>query len=261
MSNPATHRCVPKIGVLGCGNIGRIIAKHHKNINIVAVCDQHVHRAHEIAAKIGAIPYTDFSAFIQANFSILVEAASIEAVLNFGEQTLRTGKDFIPLSVGAFADASFKDRMVKLASELGRIIRIPSGALFGLDNIKIARQSKVDRLLLRTIKSPASLKIQITEKKRLFTGTAAECIRHYPRNVNVAISLSLAAGREVDVELWVDPAAERNRHEVLFTSEFGDMNLVVNNLPCPDNPSTSYLAALSILALLADLDNPLVVGT
>ena len=256
-----SHQHMTKIGVLGCGNIGRIIANRHANVHIVAVCDQHARRAHEIASRIGAKPYTDFSSFIQEEFAILVEAASIEAVLNFGEQTLRAGKDFIPLSVGAFADAPFKQRMVKLASESGRTIRIPSGALFGLDNLKIARLSKVDRLRLRTVKSPASLNVEVKEKRRLFKGTAAECIRHYPRNVNVAVSLSLAAGREVDVELWVDPAAERNRHEVLFAGEFGETNLVVNNLPCPDNPSTSFLAALSILTLLADLDNPMVVGT
>ena len=35
----------------------------------------------------------------------------------------------------------------------------------------------------------------------------------------------------------------------------------VHNLPSPDNPATSYLAALSVLTLLADLDTPLVVGT
>ena len=31
--------------------------------------------------------------------------------------------------------------------------------------------------------------------------------------------------------------------------------------PVPDNPATSYLAALSILTLLKNLDSPLVVGT
>ncbi len=256
-----TRPSVPRIGILGCGNIGRIIANRHQNVRIIAVCDQFPQRAHELASLVGAKPYSDFPTFIHEEFEILVEAASIEAVLSFGEQTLRAGKDLIPLSVGAFADTRFKDQMVSLAGELGRTIRIPSGALFGLDNLKIARLSNADRLLLRTVKSPASLKVDTAEKKRLFKGTAAECIRHYPRNVNVAVSLSMAAGREVDVELWVDPAAERNRHEVLFAGEFGEMHLIVKNLPCPDNPSTSYLAALSILVLLADLDNPMVVGT
>ncbi|HWQ64203.1 MAG TPA: aspartate dehydrogenase, partial [Methanospirillum sp.] len=32
------------------------------------------------------------------------------------------------------------------------------------------------------------------------------------------------------------------------------------NLPSPDNPATSYLAALSVLSLLKNIDNPLVIG-
>ncbi len=42
---------------------------------------------------------------------------------------------------------------------------------------------------------------------------------------------------------------------------FGDIYIRVNNLPSPDNPATSYLAALSILSLLNNLEEPLVVGT
>jgi predicted dinucleotide-utilizing enzyme len=34
----------------------------------------------------------------------------------------------------------------------------------------------------------------------------------------------------------------------------------VSNLPSPDNPATSYLAALSILSLLNQMDDPLVIG-
>jgi predicted dinucleotide-utilizing enzyme len=73
--------------------------------------------------------------------------------------------------------------------------------------------------------------------------------------------LSLAAGQEATVELWVDPAATVNTHEILVRGEFGETQIRVANLPCPDNPSTSYLAALSVLTLLRGLDDSLVVGT
>jgi predicted dinucleotide-utilizing enzyme len=42
---------------------------------------------------------------------------------------------------------------------------------------------------------------------------------------------------------------------------FGETTILTQNLPSPDNPSTSYLAALSIITLLKNLDRPLVVGT
>jgi predicted dinucleotide-utilizing enzyme len=73
--------------------------------------------------------------------------------------------------------------------------------------------------------------------------------------------MSLAAGQDTDVELWVDPAVDKNVHELFIEGSFGETYIKVTNLPSPDNPATSYLAALSILSLLKNLDNPLVVGT
>ena len=47
----------------------------------------------------------------------------------------------------------------------------------------------------------------------------------------------------------------------LSRAAFGETYIRVTNVPSPDNPATSYLAALSILILLKNLDSPLVVGT
>lgn len=63
------------------------------------------------------------------------------------------------------------------------------------------------------------------------------------------------------MELWVDPGIERNIHEIFAEGDFGDIYVRVRNVPSPDNPATSYMAALSILTLLKNLENPLVVGT
>jgi predicted dinucleotide-utilizing enzyme len=116
-------------------------------------------------------------------------------------------------------------------------------------------------VLLRTTKQPASLGLAVQQRTLLFQGTAAECIKHYPRNINVAVALSLAAEHEVEVELWADPAVDRNSHEVIVSGEFGEAHLATFNLPCPDNPATSYLAALSILSLLKNLGRAFQVGT
>jgi aspartate dehydrogenase len=190
-----------------------------------------------------------------------LEAASVNAVRNYAETAIEHGKDIVLLSVGALAERSFRTHLEELARMRGHVIRIPSGALFGLDNLKIGRISTVDRLLLRTTKQPSSFGIEVKQRTLLFHGSASECIKHYPRNINVAVSLSLAAGQEAEVELWADPSATRNRHEVLFCGEFGETTIEVVNRPCPDNPATSYSAALSVLTLLQGLDQPLVIGT
>ena len=73
--------------------------------------------------------------------------------------------------------------------------------------------------------------------------------------------MSLAAGQDTDVELWADPSVDRNVHEVFIEGGFGETYIKVINVPSPDNPATSYLAALSILSLLNNLSDPIIVGT
>ncbi|WP_292519753.1 aspartate dehydrogenase [Methanoculleus sp.] len=250
-----------KIGLLGCGNVGHIIATHAESIQVVAVFDIIPGRAEELAALCHARPYTDFDAFMQEDFSIVVEAASVDAVRCHAETVLRSGRDIILLSGGALADEEFRERLIGVAREAGKKIRIPSGAIVGLDNLKIGQVSPPEKLLLRTTKPPASLGIPVANRTEIFKGLAHDCIKQYPKNINVAVALGLAAGRDVDVELWVDPAAERNIHEVFVEGDFGDIYIRVRNVPSPDNPATSYMAALSILTLLKNLENPLVVGT
>ncbi|KUL00714.1 MAG: Aspartate dehydrogenase [Methanomicrobiales archaeon 53_19] len=250
-----------RIGLLGCGNIGHIIAKNQNGFSIIAVFDQIEGRADELAAASGAIPFTDFNAFLSADFDIVVEAASVTAAQEYGERILLSGRDFVVMSVGALSDSAFCERLVACAKEKKKKIYIPSGAVMGLDNIKVGQISGISTFLLRTTKSPRSLNIEAEKPMMIFSGKANECIRNYPKNTNVSEALTLAAGREVDVELWVDPEADRNTHEIFIEGDFGDAYIRVRNLPSPNNPATSYLAALSILSLLKNLDNPLVIGT
>ena len=251
-----------KIGLLGCGNIASIIAKHKIDVEIVAVFDKSPARVSALVQSLAAAKSCSvFDEFINQEFDIVVEAASIEAVHDYAEEVLRHGKDLIVLSVGAFADTSFRQRLEKLAQTENRKIRIPSGALFGLDNLKIARVSDLELLTLRTTKPPASLQQKATTKTLLFKDNAEDCINLYPKNINVAMALSLAADMPVEVELWIDPDTTRNIHEVIIAGEFGEATITVQNVPSPDNPATSYLAALSIITLLKDLDNPFIIGT
>lgn len=251
-----------RIGLLGCGNIACIIARRKISADIVAVFDKDLSRSERLAAETGARAYRDFPEFLTGKFDILLEAASVEAVSQYAELSINSGKELIILSVGALAEPAFRQQLTETAIAQGTKIRIPSGALFGLDNLKVGRISRIDSIILRTTKNPASFGgLPIEEKTMLFHGTAKDCIKHYPHNVNVAVALSLAAGREVEVQLWVDPDCKRNSHEVLIRGEFGEADILVRNVPSPDNPATSYLAALSVLTLLEDLSVPIIVGT
>lgn len=253
--------CMLRVGLLGCGNIGKIIVKNNNSVDITALFDKLPERADEAALISGGKPCSDFSSFISEELDLVVEAASVKAVREYGVEVLSSNKDLVVLSVGAFSDPVFREDMIATAEQWGRKIYIPSGAIIGLDNLKVGQISEITHLLLRTTKSPASLGITAYEKTLVFKGKANECIKEFPRNVNVSVALSLAAGRDADVELWADPSVERNIHEIFVEGVFGEAYLKISNVPSPDNPGTSYLAALSILTLLKNLENPLVVGT
>jgi aspartate dehydrogenase len=250
-----------RVGLLGCGNVGRIIAKEHVGVRIAALHDRIPERAEEAALLCDAEVHRDFSSFVKADLDVVVEAASVAAVRDHAEEILGNGKDLVILSVGALADKAFLDRITSLARAKGRKIHIPSGAIVGLDNLKVGRIAPMKKLLLRTTKSPESLNIRADRKMMVFSGKANDCIREFPKNINVAVALGLAAGRDADVEIWIDPGVDRNIHEIIAEGSFGEICIRVANVPSPDNPATSYLAALSVLTLLRNLNEPLVVGT
>ena len=48
----------------------------------------------------------------------------------------------------------------------------------------------------------------------------------------------------------VDPDTHSNSHELRIKGEFGEMTCHTYNVPSPDNPRTSYLAAMSAISAL-----------
>lgn len=250
-----------RIALLGCGNIGTIISRRAENVEIVAVYDQLAERRAALAELSGAADCASFDALLAHRFDLLIEAASPEAVRDHAAQAIRAGKELVVLSVGGLADAAFREGLEAEARAREVSLHIPSGAIMGLDNLKVGRFSELTGLLLCTTKSPESLGVEVTRKTCVFRGAASECVQQFPRNVNVAVSLSLAAGRECQVEVWADPGARANIHQIFAEGEFGRVEIKVENVPSPDNPRTSYLAALSVLALIEDYDRRIKVGS
>jgi aspartate dehydrogenase len=61
------------------------------------------------------------------------------------------------------------------------------------------------------------------------------------------------------LRLIADPAATANRHRVVATGEFGRMEITLDNLPLAHNPKSSALTALSLVRLIENRANPLVI--
>lgn len=249
------------IAILGCGSIGTLIARRAEGFRVTAVHDELADPRRALSSLCGAADCPTFEALLAQEVDLVVEAASADAVRDYAPIALAGGTSMAVLSTGALLDTEFRTHLTDLARDSGARLHLPSGAVAGLDVLKVGRIEPLDALELRTTKPAHALGVTVDTPTRLFRGSASECVARYPRNINVAASVSLAAGRECEVEIWADPAATSNRHQIEARGPFGNLRIEVNNQPSPDNPRTSYLAALSVLALIERLNSPLEVGT
>src|SRR5690606_19312987 len=102
----------------------------------------------------------------------------------------------------------------------------------------------------------------IEHEKVVFEGPAEEAIERFPKNINVSIILSLVGigAERTLVKIIADPHVEKNNHFIEARGSFGKLTLHVENDPMPNNPKTSYLAALSILSTLSNHSQNIHIG-
>ncbi len=267
-----------KIGLVGCGAIGSEIARAidsgRISADLVAVCDHNPETAKSLIDRLEKKPLKARLEELVNLSDVVVEAASQRAVPAIARATLARGKNLMIMSVGALMDGDFFQEVQELASKNCSRIFLPSGAIAGLDGLKSASIGTIERISLTTTKNPKGLegapyilqqKIDLgalTQAAVIFDGMASEAVRGFPANVNVAATLSLAA-RDVPVHVKIvaDPNIHVNRHEIVVEGEFGKIFTRVENVPSPSNPKTSYLAALSAIATLRSIVEPVKIGT
>ncbi len=240
-----------KIGIIGCGYIGRIIAENFKN-EISACYDRNIGNMEKISEIVTRDIACSFEKIIKMDMDLIVESASIEAVRELVPKVLENGKDVLIMSVGALADPKLLSRLKRLAFENNCKIYIPHGAIGGLDAIKSASLTGVRKITLTTRKNPVALGMNIIKEKIVFEGPASEAVTKFPKNINISAALNIAADKKAYVKIIADPSVDTNIHVVCVEGDFGEMNLVFNNLPS-ENKRTSILAALSAVSLIKNL--------
>jgi aspartate dehydrogenase len=270
-----------RIALIGCGAIGRVIAEAVKegvvDVAIDCLYDLDKQRCEELATLLGEKPRICLSIeeVLNSKAGLVVEAASQKAVKEYALDVLKTGKSLLVMSVGALLDEAFYNTLKDAARANKVKIYVPSGAIGGLDALKAASIGKIYEVKLVTTKHPRGLKgapylrrrgiraESIREKTVLYEGSAFEAVKEFPANVNVSAALSLAGigAAMTRVVVIADPGAKRNFHEIIAKGDFGSFALRFENLPSPGNPRTSFLAALSAIAILKRLSSPVEVGT
>src|SRR5436305_1654551 len=93
--------------------------------------------------------------------------------------------------------------------------------------------------------------------------SAREAARGFPANVNVAAALALAGigPDRTTIEIWADPAVDRNIHRIEVEADAARLMFQIENVPSLENPRTGRLTPLSVVALLKKLSSPLAIGT
>lgn len=259
-----------KIGIIGGGTVATFLIK---SINVDqklpgSLVESVYLRKPEVADEwertYGTRAFTDMEAFLSSGIDIVVEAATVEAVRDYAELVISKRKELVVISVGALVDPELYGRLNELCRQLGTKIYLPSGAIGGLDVIHSAMTlGQLDEVSLTTRKPAASLLgRQVEVEEVVFSGTATEAISKFPKNINVAIVLSLAGlgCDQTSVTIVADPEATKNTHCIEAVGSFGKMSIRLENDPMPDNPKTSYLAALSVLSTLKKQTERITIG-
>ncbi len=254
------------IGLIGAGAIGRfLLDKMNDNgdLRIKSILVRNKEKYQWLEEKFGVTLFTELEAFLDSGIDTVVEAADIQAVKTLLPLVIME-KDVVVISIGAFADVAFLAKISTLVKGSGHTIHLPSGAIGGLDLIQNAQALGTITSVSLTTRKPASSLIEETveEAKVIFDGKAADGIKQFPKNVNVSIVLSLAGiGIEkTRLRLIADPHIEKNIHQVEVKGDFGEASFQITNQPLPENPKTSYLAALSILGTLKRISRYIRIG-
>ena len=87
---------------------------------------------------------------------LVAEVAGQAAVAEHGDKVLRSGIDFLVISVGALADPALLGQLKSAAHDGNSRILLPAGAIGGIDAIAAMRVAGLTSVRYRSRKPPAA---------------------------------------------------------------------------------------------------------
>jgi aspartate dehydrogenase len=254
-----------RIVLIGYGAISQMLFDLFKEkkppIDIVGVLVR-PGRAKDTQKKLGkkVTVVEDLKALLKLKPDVVVEAASQQAVRDWGETILKKGFDLMVIATGAYGDPGLWKKHKAAAAKSGARLRLPSGAIAGLDGLLAMRLGTLERVKYTSIKpphawtgTPAETDFDLPSIKEptvIFRGTPADAGRLYPKNANLAVTVALCgAGLDrTDIELVADPTlpAGTNASRLEVVSDSGELRLERLGKAMPDNPKTGVLTALTM---------------
>jgi aspartate dehydrogenase len=256
-----------RIALIGCGAIARavmdLLLENAGDLHVtqVLVPEAGLAEAREACAR--SAPEARIASTLAVDAAarpdLLVECAGHSAVQEHVLPALRAGIPAVVASVGALHEGEALAQLAAAAEQGGTRVTLVSGAIGGIDALAAARLGGLDEVTYTGRKPPLAWlgtpaeKVcdlrALTEPRVIFEGSARDAARLYPKNANVAATVSLA-GLGFDATratLVADPVVTRNVHRIVACGAFGRMDLVLENEPLAANPKTSALTVYSIV--------------
>ncbi|MEM0484311.1 carboxylating nicotinate-nucleotide diphosphorylase [Pyrobaculum aerophilum] len=219
-----------KVGLIGYGRLGKALVelvRDDRDLEFVAVYDTDKEKCIEAEKSRGIRCVSTIDELIALS-EVIVEAASAQAVLEYGCKILEAGRHLIVASVGALSKLPKCGR--------GYVFAI-SGAAGGVDIVASTRGA------VKHVVHKAAFRVAES-------GEAEELYWKYPQSLNLSMTYKLAGAERVEVELRGDAPEDRIIHEVEIVHKWGRVYIKAENYA---KGTTSYSAALSLYNTLRNV--------
>ena len=264
------------VAIAGFGSIGRLVGRHLDQglagFRLVSVSARNLDRARDhlkgFRSPIDAVPL----ARIADGADVVVDCAIPDVFREAVTPAIERGRTV--LTVNATALIEHPDIIARAETSGARLILV-SGSVLGFDALRAANVGTINSVLMVTRKPPLSMLHSpwlrdrgldvraIDRATRVFEGSAREAAQAFPDKFNTAATVALASvgPDRVRIEIWLDPAVERNVHRIAVDADSTRFDMEIQNVPNPGHEGTGPLTAYSVIAALKDLTASFRIGT
>lgn len=272
---PRTKRTLD-IAIAGFGSIGRLVGRHLdegvQGLRLVSVSAANLRRAREslktFHARVDAVPLER----IADTADVIVDCAVPQVFRDAVTPAIERGRTVVTVNATSLIEHS---DVIDRAERTGARIILVSGSVLGFDALRAANVGVINSVLMVTRKPPLSLANSpwihehgidvrgIVKPTRIFEGSAREAAVAFPDKFNIAAAVALASigPDRVRIEIWLDPAVERNVHRISVDADSTRFDMEIQNVPNPGHEGTGPLTAYSVIAALKDLTATFRAGT